>query len=150
MGSPEHNCCTLSHNLRVYDCLHCVLLRGCAFRLNADPENVTKNRLAGRLDDREEFGMIESSMTYGCVCRVGIAACQCACARVRVPPRISVSFSSAGVGTYTVTLSSIPGRVFTLSMVDGHPRLQTHIAGQHAFIERAFLETKVPVERAEL
>lgn len=35
-------------------------------RLNIDPVHLEKTRSKGKMDDRQELGMIESSMTYGC------------------------------------------------------------------------------------
>lgn len=119
----------------------------CTCRLNTDPDHVEKNHLVGKKDDREEFGVIKSC------CRVSM----CACARARPArgcstiasaapsPALTASFTPAAVeGTYTGRLPAVPGRVFTLlSVEEGHPRLQTQIAGQEAIIERVFLETEV-------
>lgn len=60
---------------------------------------------------------------------------------------VSVKSKPAGDGTYSITMAAIPDRVFTLSLVDGRPRLQTTISGKLAYISRAFVEAEVSWSR---
>ncbi len=59
----------------------------------------------------------------------------------------SVHFVSRGDGTYNVTLVSLPGRTLVLMIVDGRARLRTAVNGKECYLNRVYVETKVPTMR---
>jgi hypothetical protein len=86
--------------------------------MDIDPEYVKANRANGQMTDRQDLGMVERSMAYGCS-----------------------ATSNGKPNEYKLNLVALSTLNATAVMVDGRPRVLTTIDGKAAYLTFVYVDS---------